>query len=71
MIGRLAGMEIGSNVRASKTLAGIRTLFFVNDGPYMFAFKSLGNISFLHTIDDLNLADHFAILEDLQGRGVL
>jgi len=35
-----------------------RNLFFINDGTNIFTIERLGNISFLQTIDDLNLVDH-------------
>ena len=34
----------------------------------MFTFECFGDIALFHTIDDLNLVDHFAILEDLKAR---
>ena len=47
---------------------GVESLIFVNDGADMFPFEGLGNISLLQAIDDLNLVDHLAVLEDFKAR---
>ena len=38
----------------------------VNDGSDMFAIERPGDISLLQTVDDLNLMNDLAILEDLK-----
>jgi len=40
--------------------------FLRNDGSDMFPIEGLGDISFFHTVDDLNLTNDLAILEDLE-----
>ena len=43
-------------------------LFFVDDRPYMFSIQGFGDIPFLQTIDDLNLVNHLAVLQNLEAR---
>jgi hypothetical protein len=45
---------------------GNRDLFLINDGPNMFPIKGLSDVAFFHTVDDLNLTNNLAILEDVK-----
>lgn len=41
-------------------------LLLINHRPYMFAIESPGDIARLHSVDDLYLFDHLAVLDYLQ-----
>ena len=45
-----------------------RNLLLVNDGPNVSSLEGPGNIPFLQTIDDLNLTNHLAVLQNLEAR---
>jgi hypothetical protein len=43
-----------------------RDLLLVNDGPNIFTIERFGDIPFFHTINDLNLMNDLAVLENFK-----
>ena len=44
------------------------TLLLVNDRPNVSALECFGDVSFFQSVDDLNLANHLAILQNFKAR---